>query len=302
LKFLQVVWVSNPLMHFPLVFNIFFLPPFCDSKTSLSIVFHSWNTFEPLWLQIGEWAFEQCWTLSCYQDCAPAVWGTKPNGISVWEGVQSRRHNSWCDRKLEVSSQEFSQSRQESVSYLNSQILWSLTSIISKLASKLNNPMLWNQAAFIIIGQTTELYPFNGKILHQDIGTAGNPHEGEAFIGFLTQHAALYFLHWTATWKTNSCGNELLFVYWNEFCGASMFLVAHGWGRCLEDCKEWPKHISKVFLVVSFFHSYKTHGTILLPALIFNKWINLIFAMYIWKMVMCKQSSNPTCIIQQYLE
>jgi hypothetical protein len=101
--------------------------------------------------------------------------------------------------------------------------------------------------------------------------------------------------------KTNSCGNELLFVYWNEFCGASIFLVAHGWGRCLEDCKEWSKHISKVFLVVSFFHSYKTHGTILLPALIFNKWINSVFAMYIWKMVMCKQSSNPTCIIQQFI-
>lgn len=129
-------------------------------------------------LQIGEWAFEQCWTLSCHQDCASAIWGTKPNGISVWEGVQSRRQNSWCDRKLEVPSQEFSQWRQESVSYLNSQILRTLTSIISKLASKLNNPMLWNQAAFIIIGQTTELYPFNGKILHQDIGTAENPYEG----------------------------------------------------------------------------------------------------------------------------
>jgi hypothetical protein len=45
------------------------------------------------------------------------------------------------------------------------------------------------------MGQTTELYPFNGKILHQDIGASENPHEGEASIDFLTQHAALYFLH-----------------------------------------------------------------------------------------------------------
>jgi hypothetical protein len=42
LEFLQVAWLSNPLMRFPFLFNIFFLSPFCDSKTSLSIVFHSW--------------------------------------------------------------------------------------------------------------------------------------------------------------------------------------------------------------------------------------------------------------------